>query len=326
MAQEDNTKEELSGEIKRLYERIAALEILIGECKQAEAENARLLAIIEESPGFIGTADMQGNLQYHNRAAKRMVGLPEDADLGSMKISDMHPSAAAKLVEEEGFPAIISRGSWRSENVLLHRNGSEIPVSQVLVLHRNPSGEPEFVSTIMRDITERKKIDEALQKSEKLYRSLFENMLNGFAYCQMHFDENDRPLDFTYLSVNRAFESLTGLRNVIGKKASEVIPGIRESDPRLFEIYGRVSKTGKPECIEIFVNSLQMWFWVSAYSLERGYFVAVFDVITERKRIEEEARKHLHELEVFYKAAIGREDRIVELKEEVEKLKKETKR
>ena len=86
--------------------------------------------------------------------------------------------------------------------------------------------------------------EEVLHESEKLYRSLFENMLNGFAYCQMHFDDNDRPSDFTYLSVNSAFETLTGLRNVVGKKVTEVIPGIREADPELLEIYGRVSKTG----------------------------------------------------------------------------------
>jgi PAS domain S-box-containing protein len=126
----------------------------------------------------------------------------------------------------------------------------------------------------------------ALRESEKLYRPLFENMLNGSAYCQMHFDDNDRPSDFTYLSVNSAFETLTGLRNVVGKKVSEVILGIREADPELLEICGRVSKTGKPERFEMFVDSLQMWLWISVYSPERGYFVAVFDVITERKRAE----------------------------------------
>ncbi|MBI4931018.1 MAG: PAS domain S-box protein [Bacteroidetes bacterium] len=137
-----------------------------------------------------------------------------------------------------------------------------------------------------RDTSERKRADKKLFESEKLYRSLFENMLNGFAYCQMHIDDNGRPIDFTYLSVNSAFETLTGLKDVVGKKVTEVIPGIRESDPELFEIYGRVSKTGKPERFEMFVDALKMWFLVSVYSPERGYFVAVFDVITERKKAE----------------------------------------
>jgi len=111
-------------------------------------------------------------------------------------------------------------------------------------------------------------------------------MLNGFAYCQMVFEQN-RPVDFIYLDVNRAFEVLTGLKEVTGKKVSEVIPGIRESDPEILEIYGRVALTGKPERFEAYVVALDMWFSVSVYSPKREYFVALFDVITERKRAEE---------------------------------------
>jgi len=96
-------------------------------------------------------------------------------------------------------------------------------------------------------------------------------MLNGFAYCQMLYD-GDRPQDFIYLNVNNAFETLTGLKNVAGKKVTEVIPGIRESDNNLFEIYSRVALTGKPEIFEIFVNALNEWFSVSVYSPKKGIF------------------------------------------------------
>jgi len=51
-------------------------------------------------------------------------------------------------------------------------------------------------------------------------------MLNGFAYCRMIFSE-DQPRDFIYLAVNDAFTELTGLKDVVGKKVSEVIPAIR---------------------------------------------------------------------------------------------------
>ena len=131
-----------------------------------------------------------------------------------------------------------------------------------------------------------------LQEKKELCRSLFENMLNGYAYCRMYFDQG-HPQDFIYLDVNSAFESLTGLKNVVGKKVSEVIPGIRESHPELFEIYGRVALTGKPEKFEMYVEALKMWFAVSVYSPEKEHFVALFDVITEHKR----AREALHESE-----------------------------
>ena len=132
--------------------------------------------------------------------------------------------------------------------------------------------------------------DEALRRSEKRFRSLFENMQEGFAYCRM-LGEDGGPRDFVYLDVNDAFVRLTGLKDVAGKKVTEVIPGIRETNPEMFDIYARVSSTGKPEKIEVYVDPLKTWFSVSAYSPARGFFIAVFDNITERRRLEEQLRQ-----------------------------------
>jgi PAS domain S-box-containing protein len=145
--------------------------------------------------------------------------------------------------------------------------------------------------------------DEELRKSEQRYRSLFDNMVEGFAHCRMLFEAGE-PKDFIYLDVNSAFETLTGLKNVVGKKISEVVPGIREEDPKLFEIYGRVALTGKPERFETFVEAMKMWFSISVYSPKKEHFVAVFDVITERKRAEEEVRRAHQRLRRFVDANI----------------------
>ncbi|MDP1762219.1 MAG: PAS domain-containing protein, partial [Deltaproteobacteria bacterium] len=162
-------------------------------------------------------------------------------------------------------------------------DGSRIVVLLQAFPHRGPDGHIIGFIEVVEDITEHKQTEEALHASENLYRSLFENMLNGFAYCQMLFEDN-QPQDFLYLKVNSAFEALTGLKDVIGKRVSEVIPGLRESDPELLEIYARVASTGKPERFENYVKALKMWFSISVYSPEKEYFVSVFDVITERKR------------------------------------------
>jgi PAS domain S-box-containing protein len=145
------------------------------------------------------------------------------------------------------------------------------------------------IRTVMSDISASKRGEETLRDNKADYSSLFENMFNGFAYCRMLF-EKGRPKDFIYLNVNQAFETLTGLKNVVGKKVSEVIPGIRESNPELFEFYARVALTGKPERCETYVASLDMWLLVSAHSPLREYFVAIFDVITYRKRAEDKLR------------------------------------
>jgi len=124
---------------------------------------------------------------------------------------------------------------------------------------------------------------------EESFRGLFEHMTEGCAYCQMIF-ENGQPRDWIYLSVNRAFERITGLKGVTGKRATEVIPGIREADPGLFEAYGRVAQTGQPEKFEMFIASLGEWFSVSVYSPEKGFFVANFEMVTIRKKAEQERK------------------------------------
>jgi PAS domain S-box-containing protein len=140
----------------------------------------------------------------------------------------------------------------------------------------------------------RKRAEEALRESEQHYRSLFENMFNGFAYCRMVFERN-QPTDFIYLNVNNTFETVTGLKDVIGKKVSEVIPGIRESNPELFETFGRVSLTGSPEQFESYIQALGKWLSISVYSPRKEHFVIVFEDITEREKAEKEIR-HLNRI------------------------------
>ena len=134
--------------------------------------------------------------------------------------------------------------------------------------------------------TARRQAEDKLSRSEAYYRGLFENMREGLAYCNMIF-ENGKPQDFIYLAVNDSFERLTGLRNVIGRRVTELIPGISETNPELFEIYGRVASTGNAERFESYVPGLDTWFSVSVYRPEPGHFVAVFDNITQRKQAEE---------------------------------------
>jgi PAS domain S-box-containing protein len=132
----------------------------------------------------------------------------------------------------------------------------------------------------------RKRGEVALQKSEAKYRSLFENMFNGFAYCKILLDENSQPIDFVYLEVNDSFEKLTGLRkeDVVGKRATEAIPTIEDTHPELFDIYGKAALTGKEAEFDIYFDPLDIWLSISVYSPQKGYFVAVFDNITERKQ------------------------------------------
>jgi two-component system cell cycle sensor histidine kinase/response regulator CckA len=155
------------------------------------------------------------------------------------------------------------------------------------------------------DFTERARLEADGAANVARYRSLFENMLNGFAHCRAIF-EGDKPMDFLYLDVNPAFRRLTGLENVIGKLGSEVIPGFCQSDPELLAICGRVALTGLPEQCEVYVNGLENWLAISVYCPAKEYFVVVFDVVTERKRAEAALRQSEEQFRaIFELASIG---------------------
>ncbi len=166
------------------------------------------------------------------------------------------------------------------------------------------------ILTVVRDVTERRMAEEALRESEKRHRSLFENMLSGYAYCKMIY-ESGQPQDFIYLQVNSAFEKLTGLKDVIGKRVSEVIPGIHESNPGMLKLYQQVSVTGKPEQFEAYMDALGNWFSISAYSPASEHFVTVFENITERKLLEQSLHHRNDILAALHQvmlALVGRHD------------------
>ncbi|HTI69911.1 MAG TPA: PAS domain S-box protein [Candidatus Limnocylindria bacterium] len=186
------------------------------------------------------------------------------------------------------FEKLQQHGYVRYEDLPMEtRDGRSIAVEFVCNIYQ--AGVKQVIQCNVRDITERKDAEKSLWASEERYHSLFENMLDGLAYCRMCF-EDGRPQDFIYLNVNGAFEVQTGLKNVVGKKVTEVIPGVRESSPEIFEIYGRVVSTRKPERFEIYLGALKVWLTISAYSAQDDCFVAVIKNITGRKRAEESLR------------------------------------
>ncbi len=135
-------------------------------------------------------------------------------------------------------------------------------------------------------------------REDSVYRSLFSNMLNGLAYCRLVYEGEDdkKAVDFIYLMVNESFYRQTGLVDVEGRRATEVTPGLRETDADLFEVFDRVVATGKAECFERYVEALDMWFSISVYSPQAGHFVTIFDVITERKQAVEALLKSRSQL------------------------------
>jgi PAS domain S-box-containing protein len=136
------------------------------------AERARLASVLEATSDCVAFADSQGRILFMNAAGRRMIGLRAEEDLAQWHIRDFHPAWASERVVQEGIQIAMNAGIWNGESALLHRDGHEIPVSQVIVAHKDSDGQFDFLSTISRDISERKQVEEALQQSQERLRTI----------------------------------------------------------------------------------------------------------------------------------------------------------
>ena len=127
----------------------------------------------------------------------------------------------------------------------------------------------------------------------KQFDMFFDKMMDGFAYHRIVVDKAGKPVDYVFLEVNHAFEKMTGLKRerIIGKKVTDVLPGIEKDPADWIGVYGKVALTGEPVQFENHAAPLGKWHSVSAYCPEKGYFVALFEDITERKKCEEQVAR-----------------------------------
>ena len=160
--------EAFNGMLEQIQKQDAELQAAQAELRErAEAAQEQLAAIIDATPDFVGSATPQGVALYVNPAGRRMIGLGEDEDVSAMQLSDFHPEWALRIVTTQGMPAAIRDGSWVGEHAILHRDGREIPVSQLLIAHKDAEGGLHHLSTVMTDISKRKTSEEALRLSQE---------------------------------------------------------------------------------------------------------------------------------------------------------------
>ena len=122
--------------------------------------------------------------------------------------------------------------------------------------------------------------------SAAMLSTLFDAMPSAVAYCRMVFADG-QPDDIVYQYANPAFCAHTGLPDVTGKSIHEVMPDVRRRDPEMLELYGQVVATGEARRFKRFNGALQKYFLISAYRPHPGYFIAVFDDVTESEKAEE---------------------------------------
>jgi PAS domain S-box-containing protein len=144
--------------------------------REAEQLRDRLIAMLEATPDFVGFANAKtAEVLYVNQAGRKMCGASDD-DVKAMRIWDFHPEWANRKLTDELLPIAIEKGFWSGELSFLHRDGHEIPMLMMLMAHRGADREIEIISTISRDIRERKQAEEAERRlaGEQAARALAE--------------------------------------------------------------------------------------------------------------------------------------------------------
>jgi signal transduction histidine kinase len=181
--------------------------------------------------------------------------------------------------------------TWESYNTLLDRH--YVITDQLIEW----SGRKKVRLELAVDITERKKSEEKIKASEEKFRSLFESMNEGIGYHKIICNKQNKPVDYIFLEVNDTFERFTGLKkeNILNKRVTEVIPGIKKAKPDLIKIYGEVALTQKNTAFEIYFEPFNKWYKISAFSPNYGFFCAVFFDITLMKEAEQKIT-HMNEI------------------------------
>jgi len=152
-------------------------------------------------------------------------------------------------------------------------------------------GVPHIIS-ITRDITDRKKIDEAFIESELRFRMLFENMAESVAICEIVCSENGDAIDYRVISINKSFCKTfdTTPEKVEGRLATEIVS--LKKLPYLREFF-EVTKSGKPLTFEAHSEATNQFHYISVVSFENHLFAALILDITEQKQKEAEIKELL---------------------------------
>ncbi len=225
------------------------------------------------------TVDDEWRFTYVNAEAERVMSRPAGELLGQ--------SVWGLFAGAEGFKRQFEQAAATGQAVAFEEFYA--PLDGWFEVHAYPSS--EGLSVYFRNVTERRRAAEALQSSERRYRSLFESIDEGFCVIEVIFDSNQKAVDYRFLEVNPAFERLTGISNAVGRSMREIAP---QHEQHWFEIYGKVALTGESIRFQNPAQQLGRYYDLYAFRVgapaERKVSV-LFNDISARKTVEAALRQ-----------------------------------
>ena len=156
---------------------------------------------------------------------------------------------------------------------------------------KNAAGEVEGLVFSLVDTTERKKSEAELEKSESLYKTLFEKTNDAFQLVEPIYDNEGNAVNYRIIEVNASYESQVGIKAgaVEGKLVTEIDPNIEKN---WIETHAAVAKTGNSKRTVIYNGFSKRWYDLFLFPYGKGLVGVLFRDITESKKAEEALREN----------------------------------
>jgi PAS domain S-box-containing protein len=245
---------------------------------RAGLETATLAALGQA----VVVADLHGCVLLWNPAAEELFGWPADRVLGRSLVEII--ASPDRLVEARAALAQTLHGATWTGDVTPRRRDGERFTAHVIVTPMWDGDHQVGVVGVLSDVSRQRGAETQLRESERMLRTLFESIDEGYALCELVVDERGTPVDYLFVEVNPLFESMTGLHDPIGRTAREVVEDLEDS---WLENYGRVALGRESIRIEGGVKSLGRWFDVFAVPVDPApRFAVVFRDQSDRHRAE----------------------------------------
>jgi len=282
--------------------------------KQAERSvhesERRLSDIVGFLPDATFAIDRSGHVIAWNHAIEEMTGIPAGDMLGKGENEYAIPFYGIRrraLIDFVGEPdeniAGLYPGACRTGTSLTAETDLVLPDgNRISVLDRagplyNQAGEITGAIESIRDITERRRNEAALQKLSTELELIFKNMINAFVVWESVFDKNGNFVSFRFGRFNDAYARMAKLENeeVRGKDIFEVWPATEQS---WVEVYGSVATTGIPHEFDLYHEPTKGWYHGNAYrpTDSPAQICVIFEDITERRQAETELRAAYEQL------------------------------
>lgn len=187
---------------RKLREQYIAQNRKVEELNQTANDGAVFKSIVETTTDLVSIVDRDGRIIYINPGGRKMIGLGQDEDVTQFHINDWYSEQADRQMLSEILPQVIEYGNGEGEFSIATGGGEKILVDQVIVAHKLPNGQIDFLSTTARDITRYKHLETSLREREQ-FLQLVMNNVPQYIYWK---DRNS-----TFLGCNRNFARVAGL-------------------------------------------------------------------------------------------------------------------